>query len=138
MGAISKKKLIEQSNLRVFENVEIPEWDGDVACVQSPLASEKDAFEKSLSNIRPVGRKMMAVPNLVNVRARLFVRCLVDPETHERILDDADVELVGQQNAKAVDRILEVAGRLGWTDQEDLAKTEADLKNALPADLRSS
>lgn len=138
MKALSKQKLIEQSKKRVYENIEIPELDGDVACVQSPLASEKDAFEKSLSNIRPVGRKMMAIPNLSNVRARLVVRCLVHPETHERILEDGDVELVGQLNAKAVDRIVEVAGRLGWTDSDDLAKIEAELKNALPADSPSS
>lgn len=138
MSTISKKKLIEQSKQRVFETIEIPEWGGDVACVQSPMAAEKDAFEKSLSNIRPVGRKMVAIPNLVNVRARLVVRCLVDPETHERILGDEDVELVGQQNAKAIDRIVEVAGRLGWTDSDDLARFEAELKNALPADSRSN
>lgn len=138
MSAISKKKLIEQSKQRVFETVEIPEWGGDVACVQSPMAIEKDAFEKSLSSIRQMGRRMVAMPNLANVRARLVVRCLVDPETHERILGDDDVELVGQQNAKAVDRIVAVATRLGWMEDEGLAKIETELKNALPVDSPSS
>jgi hypothetical protein len=138
MSALSKKKLNEKSKQRVFENVEIPEWDGDVACVQSPMASEKDAFEKSLSSMRQMGRRLVAMPNLENVRARLVVRCLVDPETHERILEDTDVELVGQQNAKAIDRIIAVATRLGWMGDDDFEKVEAELKNALPADLRSN
>src|SRR5437879_418428 len=96
------------------ETVAVPEWGGEVL-VQELTAADRDAFEASC-----VIKKGKSIDtNLVNLRAKLVARSIIDATTGERVFADTDAEQLGQLSAAAVNRLFEVAQRLsGLSDQD--------------------
>lgn len=105
------------------ELVEVPEWGGCVY-VRALTGAERDAFEASVVEQRGKSTKM----NLRNIRAKLVALTIVDEEG-TRLFSDADVKLLGQKSAAALDKLFEVAQRLSGLkdeDVEELAKNSED------------
>ena len=132
------RELILEADDIPDEDVPCPEWardgwDGTVK-VRGLTGTERDAFEESNRQIRPVrgangkpdGQEV--VPMLANVRARLVVKCALDPEDDTRLFTDQDANALGKKSAKVLDRLFDVASRLSGLTEEDieeLAKNSA-------------
>ena len=114
---LTKEQILGADDL-VTEHMDIPEW-GDDLWVRTMTGTERDAWEAGL-----IGDGDGAKPNMVNVRAKLCVRCICN-EAGERVFDDAEAAALGGRSARALDRIFAVAQRLnglGADDVEALAK----------------
>lgn len=96
------------------EEVPIP---GGTVIVQGLSATEKDEWEESCVIDDGKRRK----PNLRDMRAKLLVRCLINPDG-SRIFSEADIPLIGKWSTGMVDRLCEVAERLSAVKEEDFAE----------------
>lgn len=125
-----KKVQVFDTEDRIFEDVEVPEWGG-VVRVRSLMGAEKDAFEASVLVTKRVGKRLVQQPSYVNVRAKLVAQCVVD-EDGQRLFGDEDIPALGRKSAAALDRIVEVAKRLNRMSEDDLDELVGDLKNDPP------
>lgn len=110
MALLSKNQILESEDVQT-QDLEIPEWDGTVR-LRSLRGWERDDFEQEISE------------NKVNARARLCSRVLVD-ENGDELFQTGDIKALGQKNAKALDRIFELAlsmNGLSAESEEDLRK----------------
>lgn len=124
----SRAEILAFEDLK-FEDVDVPEWGDDVRVrVRTLKAHERDWFEASTFTRN--GKNVTA--NLQNIRARLCLLCMIDPETNETIFQPEDEFPLGGKSAAALDRIFGVAQRLNGLRNEDvqeLAKnSNADLQ----------
>ena len=101
---------ILDANDSTTEIVTVPEWGGDVR-VRTLTGKERDSFEASIVNGKTV--------NMVNVRAKLVARTACD-DSGKRLFSDAQIELLGDRSAKALDRVFTVAQRLNGLTQQDV------------------
>lgn len=132
---LSRDAILEAKDCDTVE-VDCPEWGGSVL-VRGMTGRERDQFEVSLAedsagNVqvqrgraggRPPGR------NLVNLRAKVVVRCVVD-EDGQRLFTDADAVALGDKSGAAVDRVFTVAARLSGMADEDAETMAADFGEA--------
>ncbi len=98
---------------------------------------ERDQFEVSLAEEsagavqvqrgraggRPPGR------NLVNMRAKIVARCVVDDDGN-RLFSDADITALGEKSGAPIDRIFTVAARLSGMGEEDAETMAANFAEA--------
>lgn len=96
------------------ERVPIPEW-GRAVYVKSMTGTERDAFEQSLIGGKGRNRQV----NLDNFRAKLVARTARDAQDR-RIFTDAEAARIGEKNAGALQRIVNVANRLSGFSDEDV------------------
>lgn len=146
------RELILTADDTLTQEVPCPEWahegwDGTVK-VRGLTGTERDAFEASCQQIRPVrgangkadGREM--VPVLDNIRAKLIVKCVLDPDDDTRLFTDQDANALGEKSGKVLDRLYDVAAKLSGiseADVEDLAKnSEAGQSGDSPSPLPES
>lgn len=127
-------KMLSSDEVRTAEDlkrevVEVPEWGGAVI-VRALTAQELDEFKSS--NLIRTGDKYEA--NLVNGRARLVVRALVN-EDGSRMFTDADAEELGKKSSTAIHRLYAAAARLTPLNEE---AEEAIAKNSPAAQGDSS
>lgn len=113
------KKLLTRDQIQakqdaVFENVDVPEWGGSVR-VKALSGAERDAFEASLTQQK--GKKIRM--QMQNVRARLARLTCVD-EDGKPIFQASDENWLGGKSAAALDRVFDVAMRLGGMRDEDI------------------
>ncbi len=105
---LTKQQILESNDLK-RETVPVKEWGGSVI-VQALSGVSRDAFEQSLVHDGKT--------DLINVRAKLVARCVVD-ESGMRLFSEEDIEALGQKSARALERISKVAQRLnGMGDKE--------------------
>lgn len=106
------------------------EWDGTVK-MRGLSGTERDDFEASCQQLRKsrderTGKQVReAVPVLTNIRAKLVVKCALDPDDDSRLFTDQDAPALGLKSGKVLDRLYECAARLSGisdADLEDLAK----------------
>lgn len=112
---LSKSDILNQDDLKT-EDIQVPEWGDAWVRVRTLQANERDHFEAS-TVIRD-GKKTR--PNLENIRARLVLLCLVDPDTGERLFQEEDTFPLGGKSAAALDRIFTVCQRLNGLRDEDV------------------
>ena len=112
---LNRAAILAQDDLRT-EDIQVPEWGNAWVRVRSLNASERDHFEAS--TVQRNGKRVTT--NLENIRARLCLLCLVDPETGERLFQDEDTYPLGGKSAAALDRIFTVAQRLNGLRDEDV------------------
>jgi hypothetical protein len=96
---------------------DLPGYSGSLL-VRGMTGRERDEFEASLAQ----QRGGQVIQNMVNVRAKIVIRCVVD-EDGRRVFDDADIDVLGGKSGAALDRLFTVATRLsglGERDVEDL------------------
>jgi len=110
---LSRDEILSASDL-TFEVVDVPEWGGAVR-VRGLTATERDHFESSL--IQGTG-KIQKI-NTQNIRSKLCTLTIVDEEG-VRMFNDADIAILGQKSAAALDRVYDVASRLSKLSKDDV------------------
>lgn len=136
MTELLTKDAIFALNDLLFEDVEIPEWNGRLR-VRGMTAAQRDAYEQSLIDARSDARGRTKVEaNFTNAKARLAVQCVIDANG-QRVFTDAEAAALGQKSASAVNRIAQVAQRLSGMSKEDLDDLEKNSVPAQPADSPS-
>ena len=113
-----------------FEDHDVPEWGVKVR-VRGLTGTDRDAYEAKMVAMRQGGKDVEL--RLANFRARMVVKCLVDPETDERIFEDNDAPALGRKSAAALDRLHDVAHRLSGMDERAAARAEGN-SEADPSD----
>jgi len=86
------------------ETVEVPEWGGSVT-IREFTAAERDLFESEWLKGKAAGTETD------NIRARLVSRTLIT-DTGERMFSDAEIAILGNKSATALDRLFTVAQRI--------------------------
>jgi len=101
----------------VTEEVEVPEWGG-VVIVRALAGAERDAYEAGIfaSGQGEIGKQEY---NLQNIRAKLAAKTMIG-EDGKRLFSDADVIILGQKSAAALDRVFTVAQRLSRLTNQDV------------------
>ncbi len=115
-----------------MELVRVPEWGGAVY-VRGIGSVARDKYEADCV----VGRGKHRRANLKNMRARLVVLAACN-DAGEPIFTHSDVEALGEKSAAAVDRLFDVAQRLGGFSEEDIEELAKNLEtppgDAIPSD----
>jgi hypothetical protein len=105
-----------------IERVPMPELgEGAVAILRGMTGTDRDSYESGLV----IQKGKRSTVNLVDIRAKLVARCLID-EAGQRLFTDEEVGLVGAMRADLLDRLYKVAQRLcGLSDEDadDLGKS---------------
>lgn len=134
-----RKAILSAKDLDL-EPVEIPEWpytreDGSEACtfwLRRMTGAERDAFEEETYIIRD-GKSQIVRQNL---RARLLVRTLVDPEGN-RIFQDGEAPLLGNKAAAVLVRLYDIAQQLNGLTKADVDELEKN-SDSDPTDASTS
>lgn len=122
---VTPDQILSSQDLKT-EVVEVPEWGGSVT-VQELDAQARDSYEASLRSIRRDGS---VVPVQDNIRAKLVVRCLVNPDG-SRMFSDEQTDDLGRKSATIVDRLFDVAARLSGLEDEDVKAEGKDSEPTL-------
>lgn len=109
---LSRDEILGADDLGLVE-VDVPEWSGSVL-LRVMRGVERDAFEARI-----------AAEDRANVRARLAALSIVDADG-QRLFTDADVEALGQRNARALNRIFERAMALNGFTESDVEALEGN------------
>lgn len=113
-----------------YEIVPVPEWHGSVR-IRGLRGAERDEYEMSMVQQRGKDVKV----NMVNIRAGLVARVICD-QNGNRLFTDADIGLLGQKSAIALERVYERAAVLSALTDESvqvLAKNSASDRSGAPS-----
>ena len=130
---LNKAEILAQDDLKT-RDLQIPEWGNAWVRVRTINASERDAFEASTVSRR--GKTVTT--NLQNIRARLCLLCLVDPETGERLFQEEDTFPLGGKSAAALDRIFQAAQELNGLRDADIEELAGESNAAQNGDSPSA
>ena len=109
---LTRQEILDVSDLDK-KVVTVPEWKGDVI-VKTMTGTEREAWESTLFETK--GNKTRT--KMENLRAKLLACCLVDEEG-KRLFTDKDINSLSGKNARALDRLYDVARELNGIGQED-------------------
>lgn len=127
--ALLTRDAILDAEDRLFEYVAVPEWGGTVR-VRSMTGIERDRFESSIAQIRMDDHGRARVESRRdNVRALICSMTVVDAEG-VNLFTPADVLVLGQKSAAALDRVFAVAQRLSGLTDEDVEELKEQLGEA--------
>jgi hypothetical protein len=126
--AVSIKAAILAADDRPFEDRDIPEWGVKVR-VRGLTGAERDAYEARAVKASQNGQNVEV--QLANFRARLVVKCLLDPETEERIFSDADITALGTKSGKVLDGLFDVCTELSGMSEAAVVRAEGNFGIAL-------
>ena len=113
MALLSRDDILNVDD-KVFEDIEVPEWGGEVR-VRGMSGAQRDDYEASILQQNGSDRKV----NLANARAKLVARCLVDADG--RLLFTADdVRALGRKSARALERVFDKARELSGMTEKDV------------------
>jgi hypothetical protein len=127
MGFLTRDQILGARDLKVVE-VEVPEWGGRVR-VSMMTGTERDGFEAETVIRR--GKKVDV--NMVNMRARLVARTVVD-ETGARLFSDEDVLELAKKSSAALNRVFETARVLNGLTEEATAEAAQGFPNGQSGD----
>lgn len=119
---MSQKALLLGAVTLPRQVVSVPELDTSFT-VQGMTGTDRDSYESSLFVQSANGKKR--VFSSANIRAKLLVRSIIDPDTGERLFTDAEADELGKVRADVLDRLFSVAQQLSGVsdkDVEELAK----------------
>lgn len=117
MPKLTKQQIIEAKDLPL-ETVHVPEWGGEVD-VRGLSGADRDSFEDETVKFNGGER----VVNVINLRARLCARCMVD-EKGERMFSEDEVAELGRKSGAALARVFAAAQRLSGLSPEDVKELE--------------
>ena len=110
MALLTRQEILEASD-KTSEIIDVPSWGGEVR-VQAIMSHDRDKFEREYLDAS-------------NIRASLVARCVVDANG-DRLFTDADVELLGERSAEAMDAVYNVCLRLNGMGADDVAELEGN------------
>ena len=106
------------------EKVDIPGWG--TAIVRGLSAAERDAYEADVVIMRRTrSGRMEEGRDYHNIRAKLVVRCLVDPDGN-LLYKPNEYDVLGTLPAAVVDPLWEAATRLSGMTDEDVQELVED------------
>lgn len=113
MTLLGKDAILAAKDLN-HSDMEVPEWGGTVRLI-TLTGTQRDAFEDKSMIQKGDSRKI----NLVNFRARLLSLCIVG-EDGQRVFSDVEVNLLGQKNAKVLERLFDKAREMNGMTEDDV------------------
>lgn len=114
--ALLNKAQISAADDRKWEDVDVPEWGGQVR-VLGMSGTERNAYQSSLVVLGPNGSVQRM--NMADQLAKLVAKSLVG-EDFERLYSDKEIKELGKKNGAVLERIGKVAQRLSGLRQEDV------------------
>lgn len=115
MELFSREEIDKAQDL-IFEDVPVPEWGPNKGVRLITLTgTQRDAFEDKSMIQKGDSRKL----NLINFRARLLSLCMVDANG-QRLYSDVEVPLLGQRNAKVLERLFDKAREMNGMSEKDV------------------
>lgn len=102
-----------------FEDVVVPEWNGETVRIKCMTGLERDEYESLLYDFSDAGVKMKRD----NYRAKLLVFTIVD-EGMNRLFGVKDIDDLSKKSAKAIDRLFTVAQKLNGLTKDEIDKIE--------------
>ena len=120
-GGLTRDQILGAIDVQI-EAVFVPEWSGTVY-VRNLNGKGRDAFEGSRYRLTQNNKVEMVHDN---TRAKLLSLTLCDEQGH-LLFSEEDVEVLGEKNAAALDRLFDVAQRMSGLRPQDV---EQKLKNS--------
>ncbi|MGW3627282.1 hypothetical protein [Streptomyces sp. NPDC000880] len=120
--ALLTKDQINAADDRQWEDVDVPEWGGEVR-ICGLSGSERNAYQSSLIVTGSNGSVQRL--NLTDQMAKLLAKSLVD-ENFERLYTDKEVKDLGKKNGAVMERLMKVAQRLSGLRKEDVEDAEGN------------
>jgi len=124
---LTREQILSAADIQT-EEVHVPEWGGTVL-VRGLTGAERDRFEMSMGEVTQGKRVQWRVQN---IRARLCVLAIVD-ETGKQVFTQADVPMLTEKSAAALDRVFSVASRLSGLSDQDMEELAKNLQSG-PSD----
>jgi hypothetical protein len=124
VALLSKEQILGADDRR-YEDVSVPEWDGEVR-VRSLSGLERDRWEASM--LRQVGNTQKT--DYANARAKLVAASAVDEAGNLMFPDAKDVVALGKKSSAALDRVFAVCKRLSGVSDEDIEDLEGNSEPA--------
>jgi hypothetical protein len=100
---------------RRTETVEVPEW-GVSVLIRGLTGGEREAWEQSFVSNTGTAKQRT---NYNNFRAKLVVKCVLNPTTGGAMFGTEHIIPLSQKNAAALARVYDVAARLSGISKED-------------------
>ncbi|MET9516384.1 hypothetical protein [Streptomyces sp. NPDC002994] len=114
--ALLTKTQIDSADDRKWEDVDVPEWGGEVR-ILGMSGTERNAYQSSLVVMGTNGAPQRV--NLTDQLAKLLSKSMVD-ENFERLYTDREVKELGKKNGAVLERLSAVAQRLSGLRKEDV------------------
>ena len=116
---IASRADLDRIELRT-EIVEVPEWGTGLRVrIRELMGADRDAYEASIVGSRISGKRNAPRElNLLNARARLVARALIDANG-QRLYQDAEAGKLGQKPAAGLEKIYNAVRRLSGISDED-------------------
>src|SRR5688572_26208922 len=105
--ALLSKAQIEAADDRRWEDVDVPEWGGQVRLL-GLSGSERDHYQASLVRLGSQGNVQSV--NLADASARLLAKAIVG-EDFERLYTDKELQALGKKNGAVLQRLHQIAQR---------------------------
>lgn len=115
MPLLSKSDILAVDDRQV-EDIEVPEWGGEVR-MRGLTGKQRDSYEASILDQRGGERKVV----LANARAKLVALCAID-ENGTRLFSGDEISQLGNKSAVALERLFDAARRLSGMSERDLEK----------------
>ena len=106
--ALLSKAQITSADDRKWEDVCVPEWGGTVRLL-ALSGTDREAWELSTMVMGPNGSVQRR--NLVDARAKLLAKCLIDEDGH-RLFTDKEVKDLSAKSGAVIDRLFDIARRM--------------------------
>lgn len=128
---LNRNDILKASDIKT-EEIAVPEWGGTVL-VRGLTGKERDAFEAGI-----VGDKLGkgSQINMQNLRAKLVSLACVD-DKGARLFTEADIDILGNKSASALERLFDAARHLSGMNQVDIQELTENL-NRGPKDATTS
>lgn len=111
---LNRDEILSKKGGKLIE-LAVPEWGGTVN-LREMTASERDAFEQASLD-------KSGTAKLINIRARLASISLCDADG-KRLFSEADIHILGELPASALDRIFDASMRLNKISKSDVDDLE--------------
>jgi hypothetical protein len=116
MAVLKRDGILDADDLKK-ELVSVPECGGEV-WIKSLNGTERDRFEASMIEVNKKGQSKQ---NLENLRARMLILVLIDPDDNDLpLFTIKDVVALGKKSAAALDRVFSAAQALNGFSQKDV------------------
>lgn len=110
MSLLTRDQILKADDLKT-EVVKVPEWRKDGEIIVSTMSGTgRDEYESDIYSSKG---------SMVNTRAKLLIRCIVDKDG-KRLFTEKDIVALGAKSAKPLDRCFDVARKLNGIGVDDV------------------
>ena len=115
-----------------FEDVTVPEWEGQVVRVVELDGVERVEYGDEFSDAKEEAAGKKAA--ILLAMARLVVHATRDPVTGARSFKSEDVDVLARRHGVVVARLFEVAARLNIVSEKEVTATAGKSEGVPPSD----